>query len=342
MECHCFFSDDRHHDMIRDNVIFDAFLSKITSGDFACSISTSICSMDYCSFTFTDEENASGFFNSKAQRERFAEYHDFPISHSSKQDSESGYHYFGARYYDSELLTGWLSVDPMADKYPGISPYHYCHWKPIMRIDPNGEFDIHKHLATMWGMRKNVKFSMLPGMMLGISWVADAPHFLGGRGNQSSVHLDNCDNHNKATNGYKNAREGFVANYSKEKGLEAGVNLHTIMDFYSHSNYVECLEAYYNGDPDMSIDKLPTFNEVLTDDKHSNLRSYLESNLKTGVYPDDHTDPNSHKQMNKDNRSSAKGRTSSNLLAGQSLYSIAKLLADKDVENTIRSISAEK
>lgn len=259
-----------------------------------------------------------------------------------ERDEETGYGYFGARYMDHELMTMWLSVDPMIDKYPSISPYHYCQWNPIMRIDPNGEFDIHKHLATMWKMRKNVRFSMLPGMMLGISWVADAPHFLGGRGNQSSVHLDNCDNYNKATNGYKNAREGFVANYSKEKGLEAGVNLHTIMDFYSHSNYVECLEAYYNGDPDMSIDKLPTFNEVLTDDKYSNLRSYLESNLKTGVYPNDHTDPNSHKQMNKDNRSSAKGRTSSNLLAGQSLYSIAKLLADKDVENTIRSISAEK
>ena len=78
--------------------------------------------------SFTDEENASGFFNSKAQRERFAEYHDFPISHSSKQDSESGYHYFGARYYDSELLTGWLSVDPMVDKYPSINPYAYCAW----------------------------------------------------------------------------------------------------------------------------------------------------------------------------------------------------------------------
>lgn len=34
-----------------------------------------------------------------------------------EKDSESDYHYFGARYYDSEALTGWLSVDPMADKF---------------------------------------------------------------------------------------------------------------------------------------------------------------------------------------------------------------------------------
>ena len=40
-----------------------------------------------------------------------------------EKDYESGFHYYGARYYWSEFLTGWLSVDPMADKYPSISPY---------------------------------------------------------------------------------------------------------------------------------------------------------------------------------------------------------------------------
>ncbi len=55
-----------------------------------------------------------------------------------EKDYESGFHYYGARYYWSELLTGWLSVDPMADKYPGISPYAYCAWNPVKLIDPNG------------------------------------------------------------------------------------------------------------------------------------------------------------------------------------------------------------
>lgn len=32
----------------------------------------------------------------------------------------------------------WLSVDPLADKYPNISPYAYCMWNPIRSIDPNG------------------------------------------------------------------------------------------------------------------------------------------------------------------------------------------------------------
>ena len=35
-------------------------------------------------------------------------------------------------------MTMWLSVDPMADKYPGISPYAYCAWNPVKLVDPDG------------------------------------------------------------------------------------------------------------------------------------------------------------------------------------------------------------
>lgn len=38
-------------------------------------------------------------------------------------------------------MTMWLSVDPLADKYPNISPYHYCHWNPIRLVDPDGKED---------------------------------------------------------------------------------------------------------------------------------------------------------------------------------------------------------
>ena len=63
-----------------------------------------------------------------------------PFTFTGKErDSETSYSYFGARYYDSDLMTGWLSVDPMADKYPGLSPYAYCGWNPIKLVDPDGE-----------------------------------------------------------------------------------------------------------------------------------------------------------------------------------------------------------
>ena len=56
-----------------------------------------------------------------------------------ERDSETGFSYFGARYYDSDLMMGWLSVDPLADKYPSLSPYNYCALNPIKVIDPNGD-----------------------------------------------------------------------------------------------------------------------------------------------------------------------------------------------------------
>jgi RHS repeat-associated protein len=56
-----------------------------------------------------------------------------------ERDSETGFDYFGARYYDSDLSV-WLSVDPLSDKYPSMSAYMYCAGNPVMLIDPNGMF----------------------------------------------------------------------------------------------------------------------------------------------------------------------------------------------------------
>lgn len=60
-----------------------------------------------------------------------------PDFSGKEKDSETGYHYFGARYYNSDLSL-WLSVDPMSDKYPGLSPYNYCAWNPMKIVDPDG------------------------------------------------------------------------------------------------------------------------------------------------------------------------------------------------------------
>ena len=76
--------------------------------------------------------------------EVFVDKHDgssftSPYTFSAKEkDSESGYNYFGARYYTDNIMM-WLSVDPMSDKYPSMSPYMYCAGNPIMINDPNGD-----------------------------------------------------------------------------------------------------------------------------------------------------------------------------------------------------------
>jgi len=66
-----------------------------------------------------------------------------PYTFSGKEkDTETGYSYFGARYYDSDLSV-WLSVVPiaigtLAGKYPSMSAYMYCAGNPVMLVDPDG------------------------------------------------------------------------------------------------------------------------------------------------------------------------------------------------------------
>ena len=54
-----------------------------------------------------------------------------------KLDNETNYTYFGARYYDSDISI-WLSIDPLSDKYPSLSPYMYCAGNPVILVDPDG------------------------------------------------------------------------------------------------------------------------------------------------------------------------------------------------------------
>ena len=43
---------------------------------------------------------------------------------------------FGARNYDP-ALGRWMNVDPLAEKYPSISPYTYAYNNPVYYIDPD-------------------------------------------------------------------------------------------------------------------------------------------------------------------------------------------------------------
>ena len=90
------------------------------------------------------------FFTLFLQKKRMSESSGFRSNHDvspynqpftftgKEKDAETGYSYYGARYYDSDLSGLFLSVDPMADKYPSISPYAYCAWNPVKLVDPDG------------------------------------------------------------------------------------------------------------------------------------------------------------------------------------------------------------
>ena len=71
------------------------------------------------------------------------------VFNAKEKDYETGFHYYGSRYYSSEIST-WLSTDPMADKYPSLTPYNYCANNPVKLIDPNGEEIVDADGNTMY------------------------------------------------------------------------------------------------------------------------------------------------------------------------------------------------
>ena len=64
-----------------------------------------------------------------------------PYKYNAKElDARKGLNLYdyGARHYDA-ALGRFTTVDPLAEKYYGISPYAYCGNEPVRRIDPDGK-----------------------------------------------------------------------------------------------------------------------------------------------------------------------------------------------------------
>jgi RHS repeat-associated protein len=55
-----------------------------------------------------------------------------------ERDAESGYDYFGARYYAARIGR-WLSVDPLAQKSAHLTVYGYVGEDPLSETDPDGQ-----------------------------------------------------------------------------------------------------------------------------------------------------------------------------------------------------------
>ena len=57
---------------------------------------------------------------------------------------------YGARHYDG-ALTMWGTMDPLCEKYYGISPYVYCGNNPINAFDPDGRNPIYDTRGRLLG-----------------------------------------------------------------------------------------------------------------------------------------------------------------------------------------------
>ena len=160
-----------------------------------------------------------------------------------------GWQDFGARMYDPDLAR-WTTPDPLADQYPGISPYAYCAGDPVNFVDPEGEaIDVLWDVASIGlGVKSlidNVKSGNVRGAIGdGAGIVVDAvaamiPFVPGGVGylkaGQKVVNAvdagldllrltDELKDFEKAADfgvdTYKNLRKQVLSKYGKNSGLE--------------------------------------------------------------------------------------------------------------------------
>ena len=84
---------------------------------------------------------------------------ELPYKFNGKQfDEETGLYYYGARYM-IPVTSLWYGVDPLAEKFPNIGAYVYCHGNPINMIDPDGKDDykLNKNGQISFWRRTNAK-----------------------------------------------------------------------------------------------------------------------------------------------------------------------------------------
>ena len=139
-----------------------------------------------------------------------------------ERDEETGYSYFGARHYNSDLSL-WLSVDPMADKYPGVSPYTYCANNPVRLVDPNGE-DIYKLGVRIYFFNGDID--------IGISYALSANMVSGIARDKGGVTRFQANSFNYIVN------QNLNENSSKPScfiGFDLSITAHAIWDWSANS-----------------------------------------------------------------------------------------------------------
>lgn len=149
---------------------------------------------------------------------------------AKEKDTETGYSYFGSRYYSSDLSI-WLSVDPMSDKYASLSPYTYCANNPVKLVDPNGE-----EIGPIWPKKGVNTYSCKLKAGIGIGYGVSISGIAG-------ISLDSHGMTHWAAYNSKYIANQNLYDGSKNPAIEVGVDLSLSGSIERNSNYDSFIES---------------------------------------------------------------------------------------------------
>jgi hypothetical protein len=124
----------------------------------------------------------------------------------------------------------------------------------------------------------------------------------------TNIHFDNKKDINQVMMGWNEVNQRLKAH---DRITKYGIALHNLMDFYSHSNYVEMYLKYWENDlgknlKDFSLDDIPHWDDAIAGG-FGNSKWY--SQIRTGDFQLGvmMKGENTHAEMNKDTRETPKG-----------------------------------
>ena len=203
-----------------------------------------------------------------------------PYKFSGKElDEETGYSYFGARYYDPNISI-WLSVDPLSDKAPGLTPYNYTLNNPIILIDPNG-----MSASPVYDIDGNFLGTDDQGLQ-GDAIIMDKTNFRQGMAHSAAmalgITLDNMSDAQGMEFANNGNLESFLGHYnslSERPDYDGKLSLREANEWYREGNGAP---LYVNAS---KIDLAPMYEGSLEpgESKYVNYLSPSSTNLETGL-----------------------------------------------------------
>jgi hypothetical protein len=171
-------------------------------------------------------------------------------------------------------------LDPVVSGAPGITPYRFGLNNPLLYSDPSGGFEVpvHKRMTMVVALMSQLSTAQSLALVLGVQ---NADYL----GFAEDWHFDGRDDFEAVQRTWAEIN-GRMANRNSGDYYGLGVDLHTVQDFYAHSNYVELYVEYYrDSGKDMgsfTVTMIPLYQDGINDEAFRT--NYLEPRLHTGEF----------------------------------------------------------
>ena len=237
--------------------------------------------------------------------------------HEKESDLSEGIYTTEYRLYDARVGR-WLSVDPLFEKYVGMSPYNYCAGNPVKLVDPDGR--VFTEETEAWAKRMEeyatARIAALDEKIAkkeqkgkdATNLHSQKNEYINAqkeieelRGSDQVYHVDYYEQHSssgeKDSRGFVSYNQGngqFIINLNKVSYLDSGSDLGVFAHEFKHAYQFEKGRLSFLKDENSIVTKRSGYLYDLTDEYEAHQRGSLFDAV--GLTPDAKVYPNIGKE----------------------------------------------